>query len=222
MFEHLEKQNNKEETPPAGNSQPESDLVLRNTIERLTGSRVSVSSPFIATTHALEKRLRKLEEKGRKRGKRFSVIGIAGGFALALIIMYFSHLIWNDVIRLSGEAGKSSEGGLINIRNDADRSFKKASSSLNVHSGELQELLSDPVEKENIDSASSSLEKNSMDNASSSAESGLSSAVADSDNDGLSDNDEAIKRTNPNIPDTDGDGYLDGEEVRNGYDPLTR
>ena len=26
--------------------------------------------------------------------------------------------------------------------------------------------------------------------------------------------------TDPNNPDTDGDGYLDGEEVRNGYNPL--
>ena len=26
-------------------------------------------------------------------------------------------------------------------------------------------------------------------------------------------------KTNPNNPDTDGDGYLDGDEVKNGYDP---
>lgn len=42
----------------------------------------------------------------------------------------------------------------------------------------------------------------------------------DTDNDGLNDQYEIdIYNTNPNNPDTDGDGYLDGEEVRNGYSP---
>lgn len=38
-------------------------------------------------------------------------------------------------------------------------------------------------------------------------------AVSDSDNDGLSDTDEAFYGSNPNDPDTDGDGLLDGTEV---------
>lgn len=42
----------------------------------------------------------------------------------------------------------------------------------------------------------------------------------DSDNDGLSDYDETeIYNTNPLLPDTDSDGYLDGAEVKNGYNP---
>ena len=45
--------------------------------------------------------------------------------------------------------------------------------------------------------------------------------LVDTDNDGLSDVDEIYKyKTDPNNPDTDGDGYLDGEEIVNGYDPL--
>ncbi|MCK5123259.1 MAG: hypothetical protein KAQ87_03895 [Candidatus Pacebacteria bacterium] len=48
--------------------------------------------------------------------------------------------------------------------------------------------------------------------------SGISSG--DSDQDRLSDNAETIYGTDPNNPDTDGDGYTDGDEVSKGYDPL--
>jgi len=42
----------------------------------------------------------------------------------------------------------------------------------------------------------------------------------DSDNDGLDDDLEKLFGTDPANPDTDGDGYLDGEETENGYNPL--
>jgi hypothetical protein len=41
----------------------------------------------------------------------------------------------------------------------------------------------------------------------------------DLDNDGLSDIEESFYRTDLQSPDTDGDGYLDGEEIASGYDP---
>ncbi|MDD4902118.1 MAG: trypsin-like peptidase domain-containing protein [Patescibacteria group bacterium] len=44
--------------------------------------------------------------------------------------------------------------------------------------------------------------------------------AVDSDHDGLSDAQEAQLGTDPRNPDTDGDGYLDGSEVVNGYNPL--
>lgn len=44
----------------------------------------------------------------------------------------------------------------------------------------------------------------------------------DSDNDGVSDINELKYGTDPNNPDTDGDGYTDGVEVANGYNPLKK
>lgn len=44
--------------------------------------------------------------------------------------------------------------------------------------------------------------------------------VIDTDNDKLSDEVELQLATDPNNSDTDGDAYLDGEEVSNGYNPL--
>lgn len=46
-------------------------------------------------------------------------------------------------------------------------------------------------------------------------------AVRDSDNDGIPDVNEAYYRTDPFNPDTDGDGYLDGEEIVSNYNPTT-
>ncbi|MCR4322823.1 MAG: thrombospondin type 3 repeat-containing protein [Candidatus Azambacteria bacterium] len=45
---------------------------------------------------------------------------------------------------------------------------------------------------------------------------------ADPDNDGLKNWEEGIYKTDPRNPDTDGDGYLDGEEVASGYDPVVK
>jgi hypothetical protein len=45
------------------------------------------------------------------------------------------------------------------------------------------------------------------------------SSIVDQDKDGLSDEEEKKYGTDPNKPDTDGDGYNDGSEVRNAYNP---
>ncbi len=42
----------------------------------------------------------------------------------------------------------------------------------------------------------------------------------DSDTDGLSDDEEKIYGTDPEVADTDGDGYSDGVEIEGGFDPL--
>lgn len=43
----------------------------------------------------------------------------------------------------------------------------------------------------------------------------------DTDGDGLSDRLEALFGTNPNLPDTDGDGFLDGQEIQNDWSPTS-
>jgi len=47
-------------------------------------------------------------------------------------------------------------------------------------------------------------------------------AENDADGDGLVDGDELRYGTDPRVADTDGDGYDDGTEVKNAYDPLDR
>lgn len=48
------------------------------------------------------------------------------------------------------------------------------------------------------------------------------SSVEDSDHDGIADMNEAYYRTDPSNPDTDGDGYLDGEEIVSGFSPTKK
>ncbi|MEA2088835.1 MAG: hypothetical protein U9O55_03295 [Patescibacteria group bacterium] len=47
------------------------------------------------------------------------------------------------------------------------------------------------------------------------------SIASDKDKDMLTDQEEALYQSNPNNPDTDNDGFLDGQEVANLYSPLT-
>lgn len=51
-------------------------------------------------------------------------------------------------------------------------------------------------------------------------ESPLPSPDADADHDGLTNREESYWNTDPFNPDTDGDGFKDGEEVASGHDPL--
>ncbi|HAM88537.1 MAG: hypothetical protein US83_C0014G0026 [Candidatus Falkowbacteria bacterium GW2011_GWC2_38_22] len=220
MFDHLEEKKAKEEKTEPTRQSGGGDLVLRNTIDRLTSGRVSVSSPFIATTHELENRLKKLEEKGRKRGRRFSIIGIVGGSAIALLIMYFGYVILTDVIYLTGKAGERTSEVL-----DTHRTMKKtlaevASTTDNMNALINAELLPDNTINESTSSDSLLISDEIITEASSSSE--ILGNNIDTDNDGLTDEEENLLQTDTNNSDTDGDGYLDGEEVRGGYDPKNK
>ena len=65
--------------------------------------------------------------------------------------------------------------------------------------------------------ATSSLETGLLDAATAAS---MNSNNIDSDNDGLTDEYELIYGTDKDNPDTDGDSYKDGDEVKNGYNPL--
>lgn len=65
-----------------------------------------------------------------------------------------------------------------------------------------------------------SITKNAANKVLSTVKSAISFAIdPDSDHDGLNDKDESYWNTDFQNPDTDGDGYLDGEEVASGHDP---
>ncbi|MBU2564330.1 thrombospondin type 3 repeat-containing protein [Patescibacteria group bacterium] len=54
------------------------------------------------------------------------------------------------------------------------------------------------------------------------SETTIKSESIDTDNDGLKDWEEELYKTDPLNPDTDADGYLDGEEINSGHNPLIK
>jgi len=78
--------------------------------------------------------------------------------------------------------------------------------------GEEVRAGSDPLDPESFIETEEQEQDNTEDNS--------ELMKQDSDSDGLNDFLEQSYGTDPNNPDTDGDGYSDGEEVEAGYDPL--
>jgi len=82
----------------------------------------------------------------------------------------------------------------------------------------LVEVTSTPIVEVQVDSTADS-DGDSLTDAEEKA-AGTNLNVIDTDNDGLSDYEEIkIYHTNPLNADSDGDGYLDGAEIKNGYNP---
>lgn len=235
MFEHLEEQKSNQEKQSDNHLGGESFL-LRNTIEKLTASRVSVASPFKTTTNELENRIKKLEEKGRKRGLRFSLIGMIGGFLVMLAIIFFSRYVLKDLVNIGNKMDESTNAVIGAQRNlerpasaKADLPFVEDEYSDNEYQddAEIIPLQAEPaVSAEAGEAAADNEGKNAADSILPQeqidipADAMAADSDGDRDQDGLSDSAELQYGTDPDNPDTDGDGYPDGEEINGGYDPL--
>lgn len=97
----------------------------------------------------------------------------------------------------------------------------------NINSNDNANLNSNENENTNTNENSNdnaNLNSNENENTNTSSDTNVSrptsvNSTTDSDNDGLTDVEEQLYGTKINQPDTDEDGYLDGDEVRNGFNP---
>lgn len=108
MFEKLGKDQNKEkagESPSAG---------FVNTLIAKHNNRQNVKKERPAADPGLDsrvsERILKLENKGRRRGKRFSFIGIGGGLLISAVIIYISYLILSEIKSLTQLADQKLSG----------------------------------------------------------------------------------------------------------------
>ena len=65
--------------------------------------------PNAANSEEFEKRMRDLHEKGRRRGFKFSVIGLAGGIAITLGAIYLLDSFKGDVATMSREIDRRGQ-----------------------------------------------------------------------------------------------------------------
>ncbi|MCK5084031.1 MAG: hypothetical protein KAQ64_00040 [Candidatus Pacebacteria bacterium] len=133
-----------------------------------------------------------------------------------------SKSVYGDIEGTKCDSAEESKGELKNYDDLVEKDLSEMKEKFDL-SFEMNLLLSDfnkpanivkPEEAEDLMKIMEEAFGGFMGNMMSGANNGL-----DLDNDGLSDEMEEIYGTDKNNPDTDGDGYKDGEEVKNGYDP---
>jgi len=150
-----------------------------------------------------------LEQKFWQQKNFFYILGglILFLVVIILIVYFFSR---SSVDELSKE-----ESPILN-KNETTQNLGGQSDKIVINSNINQNINTTPKTEERSGTAKyfpdeNSAEENLEDN---------SWEGVDSDQDGLPDEKEPMYGTDPGNPDTDGDGYLDGEEIKNGYNPL--
>jgi hypothetical protein len=68
----------------------------------------SIAPPPPALT-AFDQRINMLREKGRKRGKRYSIIGITASIVICLVVLGAGYYLWTEVFNLSGQVDEKDK-----------------------------------------------------------------------------------------------------------------
>ncbi len=77
-------------------------LLNKLRLKESPSDKLKIAPPPPSIT-AFDQRIEKLRAKGKKRGKRYSIIGIVGGTLIALGVMYGGYYILTEVIDITGK-----------------------------------------------------------------------------------------------------------------------
>jgi hypothetical protein len=210
MFENLE--NNQQNIPAPESKTP--------SVPMKTKSESEISAPKIS----LEERIEKLVTKGKRRGKRYSIIGISVSLIIAAIVIYVGYYLFTEVGQITGDMNKQSEAIIKTESADTNGRCKD-----NCCLASLEKMKKHGMSEVDVSGACPDGHRSNKLDCDTSVVWCETLEIAtntepvfqpeDSDLDGLSDADEAKYGTDINNPDTDGDGYNDGDEISGGYDP---
>lgn len=223
-----------------------------------------------------EEKISELRQKGEKRGKRYSAIGIIGSLLIFVVVVYFGYKIFvqvgsltktvdeqegNSVLENYLDPENKCQGNnccLVSLEKINKNDYTEIDSSQNCESGffktslgcteslfwcqvdlqqtkEREESLKAGQTAQILEKSSTSSDNFLEEAGDEEKELGLQESAStsmpslplvdpeelvDTDSDGLLDFEEEEFGTDINNPDTDGDGFWDGEEVRQGYNPL--
>lgn len=87
---------------------------VKEELNKLSGEKSVILS--------FEERLKKLEERGRKRGRRYSKIGIIYSIVICLAVLAGGYFLINQINKYADEANESMERAL-NIENNLSRNL---------------------------------------------------------------------------------------------------
>lgn len=150
------------------------------------------------------------------KASNFKVVGaliIGLGVVLVGVLIFFSYrYIINPQERVRTVAENQADQGDIDSENGEENSEAKEGQATSTPDQE------EPLEVDVSDDINTSTSTEETDLESDNNESDFI-LIKDTDSDGLGDEEEKVLLTDINNIDTDGDGYLDLEEIKNGYNP---
>jgi len=241
----------------AGNVPPKENLTLERGVDL---SKVdTLPSPQDGEhNEEFEKRMRELHQKGKKRGLKFSIIGLIGGAVITAGAIYLVNSYKGDVQEISNEINRQEREPieavidpdnicnndyccLASLRRIKNNGYLRVAREEECPAGQTRDTLKcvnslywceslPAIDIENESKSAPGINEwnlmeeidrnieNESEPASNANEWNLMEEI-DRDNDGLSEIEEEQYGTDVDNPDTDGDGYLDGDEVKKGYNP---
>lgn len=156
--------------------------------------------------------------------RKYVLIGIIIFAILVLLIAgaivalnYFSNTNDNtnneNSVVINTEVNENENTNIVNTANT------NITNSVNVNSV-VNQNTNDSVNTNANINTNTNVSSNNNSNVNQNTNDIINSATLDTDDDGLTDVNEKIYGTDWLNPDTDGDGYNDGDEITNGYNPL--
>ncbi len=150
-------------------------------------------------------------------------LAITPGSSVTLTDGTIVELLTDGTLNVTPPAGSTSTGFDYTVA-DEDGLTDTGSVAITVECSDITDTdgdgLTDCEESTGIDNPSTVLIPNGTSDPLNACDPDLNHPLCDSDNDGLTNEEEASLGTDPNNPDSDGDGILDGQEVLDGTNPL--
>ena len=301
MFDDIEKKLNRENSkiPDEKDNRKKEHYSVDKEIKAkndLAAQAVKTAVPHHPALKEFDGRIKKLREKGKKRGKRYSIIGISASIIISAAVFAGGYFLFNQIINITDEVELNKEtnsfsniidpegqcgndncclASLEKIRKHKYLKYDKENgcaagyeeNKLNCETslswceavkeeicakaGEEISIMPTPngelgkkccagltesasyteINNECAPELDVAICLNCLDGTCGPGENKCNcpedcfeastslELLLDSDNDGLLDIEEADYGADVNNPDTDGDGYSDGDEVKNGFNP---
>ncbi|MEA3398127.1 MAG: thrombospondin type 3 repeat-containing protein [Patescibacteria group bacterium] len=262
MFDDLDnniRQNSKENQESANNKQQNSAQRFNAQLTRNQAEEDAIEknsedlkriAPLPPVITKFDEKIKILREKGKKRGRRYSIIGISASIFICAAVIYGGYYILMEVFAITDKMDNKNPGVMYPIEDPGGRCSDDCclSSLLKIKKNGYSEIdqsgfCPESYEKKQLDCKTSliwcelipaiNVKSDGLDGSGEAVGAivdeagniGSSTSISldqaeDLDADGLVYEEEIKYGTDPLNPDTDNDGYSDGDEVKNGYNPL--